>query len=208
MLFLGLALAPEVQLCRTVGLNGPQPASACCPAERNSTSGLQWCCWTAAPRTTATLLCLGMEPGGNGVEPGHDGEVWLSRDLGANDLLKLLARHSGASAAGRPASYYRARLEQTLSDGPACTDTGCSASRTISEELNATIMSAPPAPRPSAGAPPKRAPNPSSEAPPKLSWAPDEQVARAPEPRPLAAERAPPPVRAPRKLTAGSFARR
>jgi hypothetical protein len=167
----------EVRLCRTVrhgpsaAAEGWPPTSACCEAERNS-SAAQWCCSTpAAARAEPALLCLGMEPGDDGAAMG-EGEAWMSRDLGAGGIMKLLAQHTPSqqvplrdptplytilspSSTAIPSkekpvsmavspSYYRARLEQTLSDGPACTDAGCSASRHVTEELTATVAMASP----------------------------------------------------------------
>lgn len=186
----------EVRLCRTVR-DGPSaaikawpPASACCDAERNSSAGL-WCCSTPATgRSEPTLLCLGMEPG-------DDGEAWISRDLGAGGVMKLLARHTpGPSSTAVPPSYYRARLEQTLSDGPACTDAGCSASRHVTEELNATVAVAP-----------SRAASPAIPAYAQQPAPPLTDGAASAQSRPTL-EAPPPPVRAPRKLTTSSFARR
>jgi hypothetical protein len=221
MLLLAAVVAPtglrpaevhEVRLCRTVR-DGPSPAvkawppaSACCEAARNS-SGTLWCCSTPGmARTEPTLLCLGMEPG-------DGGEAWISRDLGAGGVMKLLARHTtGPPSAGLPPPSFRARLEQTLSDGPACTDAGCSAFHHVTEELNATVATSPPRPADVSPATPADALGitpPQAYGASKIKISVEGAAANSGTAQgPRAVETPPPPVRAPRKLTASSFARR
>lgn len=173
-----------VSLCRGAGGEGVALVHACCDAQLGASpsSTQNWCCSASAVGwAEPARICLHL---GSGAD-----DAWLHLDAGISSV-KLLARREGEAGGklatkGSAASLYRARLEQSA--GAGCANAGCSP--TTVEELSATVAKPPPPPR--SHAEPARATSTEAIHPP---------------PKPQPAD--PPPVRAPRKLSASSFTRR